>query len=285
MIFLLPKDMHTTIFIDDADVTSPLAITVVVSILAMMCLWLAQCVYTLFRIVSRLISYRKQIKDLYSNHEGRKLTWINWLLVIAVCTWLFSLVTVFSSNLFDNFLFNIRTEVILSTLLIWSLAHFGLQQKPGFIAYTKNGNHDRGHQDNNESINEALETNNRPQKYQRSALSAAQSGRIANKIKDAMKQDKLYIGPNLSLHKLARNLAISPNYISQALNETLSVNFFDFVNQWRIEAAKPKILASQGSILNIALEVGFNARSSFYKAFKKEVGKTPSEFRKYGIDG
>jgi YesN/AraC family two-component response regulator len=48
-----------------------------------------------------------------------------------------------------------------------------------------------------------------------------------------MRQDQLYAYPNLSLQKLARYLAISPNYISQALNETLTVNFFDFVNQWR----------------------------------------------------
>ena len=72
------------------------------------------------------------------------------------------------------------------------------------------------------------------------------------------------------------------NYISQTLNETLSINFFDFVNQWRIEAAKPKIIANQDTVLNIALEVGFNARPSFYKAFKQETGITPSEFRKMG---
>jgi AraC-like DNA-binding protein len=285
MIFFLPNDIHTAIFIDDGDVTSPLAIIVVVSILVMMCLWFGQCVYSLLRIVNRLISYRKQMKDLYSNHEGRKLTWINWLLMITVCTWLFSLVSVFSSNLFDNFLFNIRTEVILSTLLIWSLAHFGLQQKPALFEHAQNDIFDKGHQEKNDTIDKEFDTQDPPQKYQRSALSTVQSGRIADKIKAAMRQDQLYADPNLSLQKLARYLAISPNYISQALNETLTVNFFDFVNQWRIEAAKPKILANQGTILSIALEVGFNARSSFYKAFKKEVGKTPSEYRKHGIHG
>jgi AraC-like DNA-binding protein len=56
----------------------------------------------------------------------------------------------------------------------------------------------------------------------------------------------------------------------------------DFVNQWRIEATKPKIIANQDTVLNIALDVGFNARSWFYKTFKQEAGKTPSEFRKMG---
>ena len=95
-----------------------------------------------------------------------------------------------------------------------------------------------------------------------------------------MSKETLYLDPNLSLQKLANHLAISPNYISQTLNETLCTNFFDFINKWRIEAAKPKILANKDSVLTIALEVGFNARSSFYKAFKQETGQTPSEFRK-----
>jgi YesN/AraC family two-component response regulator len=120
-------------------------------------------------------------------------------------------------------------------------------------------------------------------KYQRSALNTEQSNRIANKINDIMRKDKLYLDSCLSLQKLSNTIAISPNYISQTLNETLSTNFFDFINKWRIDAAKPKILANKDTVLNIALEVGFNARSSFYKAFKQETGKTPSEFRKHYI--
>jgi AraC-like DNA-binding protein len=60
----------------------------------------------------------------------------------------------------------------------------------------------------------------------------------------------------------------------------METNFFDFVNKWRIETAKPKIIANEDTVLNIAFGVGFNARSSFYKVFKKETGKTPTEFRK-----
>jgi AraC-like DNA-binding protein len=84
----------------------------------------------------------------------------------------------------------------------------------------------------------------------------------------------------LSLQKFASHVTISPNYISQTLNETLSVNFFDFVNKWRIEAAKPQIITNKNTVLDVALAVGFNARSSFYKAFKQETGQTPSEYRK-----
>jgi len=302
LILFLPKEMHTTIFINDGDAVGPLALTIVVSILVLMLLWLGQCVYTLSRIIHRLVTYRKQLKDLFSNNDDKELNWMNWLLLIAISTWLFSLATVFSSNLFDNLLFTIRTEAILSLLLIWSLAHFGLQQKPGLTETPSNLKEAHGAvvgiaatveiELENEGLVEQkkeykqeqeqglTQKRNSAKKYQRSALGSEQSDRIAAKINTVMETDELYLDANLSLQKLASYLAISPNYISQTLNETLSINFFDFVNQWRIEAAKPKIIANQDTVLNIALDVGFNARSSFYKAFKQETGQTPSEFRK-----
>jgi len=275
LMLLLPNDIHTAIFIDDTDVADPLVIVLLMSLLVIILLWLGQCVYTIFIITRRLINYRKQLKNAFANHEGKKLNWMNWLLFVAISAWLFSLLTLFSSSLFNNLLFNTRAESLLSLLLIWSMAHFGLQQKPAFFEYSDN-------------IAENITTQNDEQnivlsptkKYQRSALETEQSNRIAKKINDIMREDKLYLDSSISLQKLSSTIAISPNYISQTLNETLSTNFFDFINQWRIKAAIPKILANDDTVLNIALEVGFNARSSFYKAFKQETGKTPSEFRK-----
>jgi AraC-like DNA-binding protein len=275
MMMLLPKDIYTDVFIEDIDAVSPLAIATVIGLLVMILLWLGQCIYIMVHIIYRLINYRKQLKNVFSNHDDKSLNWMNWLLFIAISTWLFSLVTVFSSNLFDNFLFNIRTESLLSLLLVWSLAHFGLQQKPGFTGYSESKSVDSAVLNNDDNV--AISS---PMKYQRSALDNEQSNRIADKINNIMSKETLYLDSNLSLQKLANHLAISPNYISQTLNETLCTNFFDFINKWRIEAAKPKILANQDSVLTIALEVGFNARSSFYKAFKQEIGQTPSEFRK-----
>lgn len=280
MILFLPKDMYKDMFIDDLDVVAPFAIATAIGLLVMMMLWLGQCVYIAFRIIYRLVEYRKQLKNVFSNHDDKALNWMNWLLFIAISTWLFSLATVFSSNLFDNFLFNMRTESLLSLLLVWSLAHFGLQQKPVFTDYSESESVDIAAQNKETPNNEGITVITPPMKYQRSALDTEQASRIADKINDIMSKEKLYLDSNLSLQKLSNHLVISPNYISQTLNETLCTNFFDFINKWRIEAAKPRILANQESVLNVALEVGFNARSSFYKAFKQETGTTPSEFRK-----
>lgn len=278
MILMLPKALHTDLFIKDVSTDDPFAISVAIGIVLLLVFWLLQCLYTIYKVTRRLMDHRKQLKDLFSNHEGKQLTWVNWMLLFALSSWLFSLLTVFTSNLFDDFLFSLRAESVLSLLLIWSAAHFGLQQKPVIIRELAS----------NDDMCVAIEQDtvhtegypNEHSKYQRSALSSTQAKSIAHKLHNAMQNDKLYLDPNLSLHTLAKQIVISPNYISQTLNQTLSTNFFDYINHWRIEAAKPKVLADEHSILHIVFEVGFNARSSFYKAFKKETGLTPTEFRK-----
>ncbi|MBL4544564.1 MAG: helix-turn-helix transcriptional regulator [Oceanicaulis sp.] len=68
--------------------------------------------------------------------------------------------------------------------------------------------------------------------------------------------------------------------MSQTLNGHLGTTFFDYVARWRVQAAQPLLLAQEASVLTIALEVGFNSRSTFYKAFKRETGLTPKDYQK-----
>uniref|UniRef100_UPI0025F67C78 helix-turn-helix domain-containing protein n=1 Tax=uncultured Maricaulis sp. TaxID=174710 RepID=UPI0025F67C78 len=103
--------------------------------------------------------------------------------------------------------------------------------------------------------------------------------RIAARIEAAMAGDALYLDANLSLPKLAKAIAVPANLVSQVLNQTLDTTFFDYVNRCRIEASLPHILAGKATVLTIALDVGFNSRSTFYTAFKNVTGQTPRQWR------
>ncbi|MFU1684321.1 helix-turn-helix domain-containing protein [Phaeobacter piscinae] len=72
---------------------------------------------------------------------------------------------------------------------------------------------------------------------------------------------------------------MTSNYVSQTLNMTLQSNFFDYVNKWRIQDAVTQLHDTDETILVIAHDVGFNSRSSFYNAFKREMNTTPSALR------
>jgi YesN/AraC family two-component response regulator len=95
-----------------------------------------------------------------------------------------------------------------------------------------------------------------------------------------MEVDNLHRDANLSLWALARHIGASSNYISQTLNEVIGESFFDFVNSYRIAEAKILLTTTNDSVLNITYDVGFNARSSFYNAFKRQTGQTPTTYRK-----
>lgn len=272
LIISLPLEMRQTLFSEESNIDSGFPLIVVLSIVFAMLLWTVQSGYYVIRIIIRLAKYRKQLKDLFASNEQRELGWLTWVLSIISGTWLFSLASLMSTLIQENSLFGYRFGTMLLLILVWTMAYWGLRQKPGFEGrYTEEIPDISAPESSDLAID---------QKYKRSALGQAQAQRIADKINTTMSQEHLHLDPSLSLHKLARHVAISPNYISQTLNETMETNFFDFVNKWRIETAKPKIIANEDTVLNIAFEVGFNARSSFYKVFKKETGKTPTEFRK-----
>ena len=116
-------------------------------------------------------------------------------------------------------------------------------------------------------------------KYARSALTREHTAKLATRIEAAMQKDELYLDPSLSLQKLSQHVGALPNQVSQTLNQEIGATFFDYVSRWRIEASKPLIAAGEASVLAVALEVGFNSRSTFYKAFQRETGMTPKGFR------
>ncbi len=232
--------------------------------------WVFQSATYFFYIARRLSRYRSRLKDLFASNESRELTWLSWLLCAVGASWLIMVITLLSDDVITHVHISRIPASLVILLTVWSLSAWGLRQKPGFEELYNEGK--------NEVISD-LNDEKMEQKYERSALDLEQSKRIAQKIEISMKQNKLYLDASLSLQKLSQHISVAPNYISQTLNETIGMKFFDYVNKYRIEAAMPLILADKDTVLDIAMTVGFNARSSFYTAFKKETSKTPSDFR------
>lgn len=106
-----------------------------------------------------------------------------------------------------------------------------------------------------------------------------------NKLLRLMEAEKPHLNPNLTIAVLARKTGLPYYQLSMIINNQLNKNFFDFVNQYRIEEAR-RLLSEPskitGTILQIAYDTGFNSKSSFNKAFKKYTGMTPTEFRRKG---
>lgn len=120
-------------------------------------------------------------------------------------------------------------------------------------------------------------------KYQKTGLSPALSLEMKGKLLDIMQREKPYLNHELRLDDISRLMNLSRNHTSQIINEHFNLSFFDFVNRYRIMDAKNLLMHTKKNGLTttqIAYDVGFNNRASFYKAFKKFTDYNPSEYVK-----
>lgn len=102
-------------------------------------------------------------------------------------------------------------------------------------------------------------------------------------LEQFMQKNKPYLNPDLKLIDLARLAQLSPSSISSAINNELEVNFFEYVNQYRVKEFKERIDSEKYAhytLLGIGLDVGFNSKASMNRIFKKHTGVTPSQYSK-----
>ncbi|MBF9221981.1 helix-turn-helix domain-containing protein [Hymenobacter ruricola] len=123
-------------------------------------------------------------------------------------------------------------------------------------------------------------------KYEKTALSPEASTEILSRLRTLMVAGQPYRNPDLSLTELAGQLRVPTHHLSQVINEQCQQNFFDFINTYRIEEVKRQLQLPETSHLKleeIGFAAGFNSKSAFNAAFKKNTDTTPSQFRKNSL--
>jgi len=118
-------------------------------------------------------------------------------------------------------------------------------------------------------------------RYQRSLITGIDTRLLRERVYDLMTDEKLYLNEDLTLNGMAVHLSISAHQLSEFLNSDMNTTFNSFINSFRLADAKKALLSvEKPSVLSIAYSVGFNTKSAFYKALKKDIGMTPTEYRK-----
>lgn len=226
---------------------------------ALILIWLIASFAYLVAILRRLTSYRAHIRQLYSDVEERDLRWVDVVMALLILIWVVGAFSLADENFADGTLF---IEELFLALIAGGLLVLNI-----FAPISPM------------ELNVASQEEEPDLKYARSALTSDHAAKLAERVETAMQKDALYLDPGLSLQKMSHHVGALPNQVSQTLNQEIGATFFDYVARWRIEASKPLITAGDASVLTVALDVGFNSRSTFYKAFKRETGMTPKAFR------
>ncbi|MCB0463886.1 MAG: helix-turn-helix domain-containing protein [Flavobacteriaceae bacterium] len=102
-------------------------------------------------------------------------------------------------------------------------------------------------------------------------------------IKHFIDNENYYLKKNASLKELSERLNANPNYISKTINLKTDMNFNEFINLYRIQLSKKRLLDEDFKHLTIEAignSVGFKSKSAFYNAFKRHAGLTPTAFVK-----
>ena len=116
-------------------------------------------------------------------------------------------------------------------------------------------------------------------KYQKSGLKPADAKALYKDLVTHVDNEQAYLDAEISLSGLARDLGYSTNHVSQVINEFDQCNFHDFINSRRVAEACQRLQQSREiNLLELAMDVGFNSKSSFNRAFRRFAGVTPSEY-------
>ncbi|WP_157975905.1 helix-turn-helix domain-containing protein [Lewinella sp. IMCC34191] len=96
-----------------------------------------------------------------------------------------------------------------------------------------------------------------------------------------MERELAFRDPGLSLSDLAGRMDLSRRQTSALINREFGQNFNDFVNSYRVRAVRHSLAAEEHvdrTLLGVALDAGFNSKTTFNRVFKRETGQTPRQY-------
>ena len=120
-------------------------------------------------------------------------------------------------------------------------------------------------------------------KYKQVLLDTNEIKKYSKELEQIMMDYKLYLNPDLSLKDLASYLELPTNYVSQLLNQGFDKNFSEYINTFRVNEFKERILLKENkglTIMAVAYDSGFNSKTVFNTFFKKIEGITPNTYLK-----
>ncbi|MTI41414.1 helix-turn-helix domain-containing protein [Fulvivirga lutimaris] len=245
--------------------------------------WFISMIYYVLRIqgliymilsIKIILRFRAIVRENYSTKNKRDYKWLLQLTIVFVYYALSTLV--FNINRFglhllsNEVVFYISASVSL-IFLIW-IIYKALSQPYIF----------NGVDVNIKLLKEYLAEREESKELPMRAEDNTQNLAIKSKLEAYMDTHEVYQNPSLTIFELSKGIGLSSSELSHFLNKYMGKNFFEFTNEYRIERAKKMLKDTENrqlTILEILYSVGFNSKSSFNTAFKKYVGKTPTEYR------
>ena len=217
-----------------------------------------------------LTRHRKKIGNEFSYSENINLNWLRYWILCSLGAFFICFFIIWAGEWqWVDFLTSFKTVAGLITVNIAVIGFYGVKQTTIFS--------------NIQQVSIPDPAPVKAERYATSKIEAEEAGQLVGKLKQHMEGQQPYLDSQLSLEGLAGQVGMTKHDLSQLINDQLNTNFFGFVNDYRIEAFKERLTQKEYehyTLLGIALETGFNSKSSFNSIFKKAEGITPSAYKK-----
>ena len=256
---------------------APVSVTALM--LAMIAVYCGQFIAYMIAIWRTCLVYHRQVQQQFGL-DGAVLR--NWTIELLVETSvIFAIYT--AINLFDIFVLRSEWLIILAhcgfVLVFFRISHVIATNPALFVEAGVSGVYDV-------LDKEGVPPDGVPgsNATSRNLVDEDEVRRICRRLDKIVTRDEVIFDPLLSMPKLAQIVGVTPNQLSFVLNRYLGKSFFDFVNSVRIDHALRLLVEEPDrQILDIAISIGFNSKSTFNLAFKKITGTTPSAYRATNI--
>jgi AraC-like DNA-binding protein len=236
-------------------------------------------------MVRLLNRHRKNLDMYFSFKENVTLDWLWLFLMIYIVFTVFD-ASVFFTNWFDAY-YKLGYWILMLVFVVF-LGYFGTKQSDIYVGkikrrFTNGESADMLHiPDDNKRILHSISSKESAIKYEKSSLDEKQKAEMMESILAIMNEEELFKNSHLMVDVFADKLLTNKKYISQVINEIQHKNFYQFVNEYRVNYALSLMKNpdyNHYTIEAIGSMSGFNSRSSMISAFKRITGKTPSEFK------
>jgi AraC-like DNA-binding protein len=238
-------------------------------------------------MLRKLIMHNRNILKQYSYKEKISLNWLFAFVILYLIYYSFE----FSTYIFPSLEVSELTYFSIVSLHIFIVGIWGLRQKDIYASSRDWHIGERLQRIVKKDTPVSVEKKDKEletiivsgQDKKQTLLSDSQKEELSRKITEVVIANKLYLNPELSLEDLAAKLFLHKNYVSYVINDVFKMNFYNYINRYRIEEAKKMLLDKSYdnlSIEGIAKSCGYKSRNVFYPVFKKFEGITPLEYKK-----
>ncbi|MDR6784985.1 helix-turn-helix domain-containing protein [Pedobacter africanus] len=215
-----------------------------------------------------LIVHKRNLKLITAAVKEIDLDWLRYFLVILAVISIFWI-----NDAVFGFAVLLKIMPVIYTGAVFFLAYFSMRQ----VAVFAFSNAEL------EEISDLLEHPLPDDKQKTARLSDKQLAVLSKKLDELMVEGQIFLNNDLSLPSLANQLGVSIHDTSYLINKLTGGNFYNFINQLRVEEAKKLLMAGRIEELNmvgIAFAAGFNSKTAFNTAFKKYTGCSPTAYIK-----